>query len=194
MTDLYTTIPGWLQAEQVNNLLADILPVIASTDSKLTNTVKFAEIGVYMGRGTALFNQYFKHYNIDYKHYAIDHFQGSEEHGKNINYWKLANSYLEPIMDNINLIKNDSVAESKNYPNHFFDIVYIDASHDYNSVKQDIATWLPLVREGGVICGDDYNPGWPGVIKAVDTVFNNSVNVADTYQWWVKVTNNYSPE
>lgn len=36
-----------------------------------------------------------------------------------------------------------------------FDIVYIDGDHSYAQVTKDIANAKPLVRDGGLICGDD---------------------------------------
>jgi hypothetical protein len=38
-----------------------------------------------------------------------------------------------------------------------FDIVFIDADHTYTPVKRDILHAMPLVRDGGLICGDDLN-------------------------------------
>lgn len=38
-----------------------------------------------------------------------------------------------------------------------FDIVFIDADHSYSAVSKDIKNSLNLVREGGIICGDDLN-------------------------------------
>lgn len=38
-----------------------------------------------------------------------------------------------------------------------FDVVFIDADHTYEPVKKDILLSMPLVREGGIICGDDLN-------------------------------------
>jgi predicted O-methyltransferase YrrM len=35
------------------------------------------------------------------------------------------------------------------------DVVYIDGSHYYNDVRADLATAIPLVSVGGVLCGDD---------------------------------------
>lgn len=51
------------------------------------------------------------------------------------------------------------------------DLVYIDASHEYESVLADIRAYLPLLRPGGVVFGDDYAPDrWPGVVRAVDEI------------------------
>ncbi len=39
------------------------------------------------------------------------------------------------------------------------DFVYLDARHDYKSVKEDIALWYPKVKPGGVLAGHDYLEG-----------------------------------
>jgi len=36
-----------------------------------------------------------------------------------------------------------------------FDIVYIDGDHSYAQVRQDLVNAAPLVRDGGLLCGDD---------------------------------------
>jgi hypothetical protein len=48
------------------------------------------------------------------------------------------------------------------------DLVYVDASHDYEDVLLDLYAYYPLISSGGVMFGDDYNSGWPGVMGAVD--------------------------
>jgi hypothetical protein len=49
------------------------------------------------------------------------------------------------------------------------DWVHLDARHDYASVKADIGAWLPKIRKGGWLSGDDYDEQkWPEVVKAVD--------------------------
>ena len=55
-------------------------------------------------------------------------------------------------------------------------MIFIDAGHTYEEVKEDITAWLPLVMEGGTICGHDYyheNNMWPGVQQAVDDIFGH---------------------
>lgn len=52
-----------------------------------------------------------------------------------------------------------------------FDWVYIDASHYYDDVRNDIACYFPKIRRGGCLTGDDYGRRgfWDhGVTRAVD--------------------------
>jgi hypothetical protein len=67
------------------------------------------------------------------------------------------------------------------------DVVFIDALHDYESVKHDIELWWPLVRPGGYLCGHDYNHKWPGVMRAVAERFNlMDVCLGPDSMWWVR--------
>ncbi|HEY3384839.1 MAG TPA: class I SAM-dependent methyltransferase [Vicinamibacterales bacterium] len=38
-----------------------------------------------------------------------------------------------------------------------YDIAFVDANHAYSSVRADLTATLRLVRDGGIICGDDLN-------------------------------------
>lgn len=70
------------------------------------------------------------------------------------------------------------------------DLVFIDALHDYDSVKQDIAQWWPHVRIGGMLAGHDFNHKWPGVERAVADSFNlMHVGVSSDSVWFVVKTN-----
>jgi predicted O-methyltransferase YrrM len=53
-------------------------------------------------------------------------------------------------------------------------MIFIDAGHDYNSVRRDIA-WA-LASGCPVISGHDYSPNHPGVIQAVDEAFEGQIS------------------
>ena len=49
------------------------------------------------------------------------------------------------------------------------DFLYIDADHSHDGVTTDLYSWVPHVRPGGLIAGDDYShPLYPGVSTAWD--------------------------
>jgi hypothetical protein len=180
MEHFYKEIDGWATFEDQGILLNTILDNLVNK----TN-INIAEIGVYKGRGTSLWVVELINKKINFNYYAIDHFMGSEEHDKSINYLDITKKNLKPIINNIKLIQNDSIIESKNYDDNFFDIVYIDASHDYESVKKDIISWIPKVKPGGIICGDDYTEGWIGVMEAVDEIFTKpKLSFVGKQQWY----------
>jgi len=52
-----------------------------------------------------------------------------------------------------------SVEAAARVPAKSFDFVYIDARHDYVSVKEDLEAWCAKVRPGGILAGHDYVDG-----------------------------------
>ncbi|REK60407.1 MAG: class I SAM-dependent methyltransferase [Bacteroidetes bacterium] len=63
-------------------------------------------------------------------------------------------------------------SEDVNFKKNYFDWIYVDGNHSYEHVKKDLEHFLPFMKKGGFICGDDY--GWTdadcpiGPKKAVD--------------------------
>lgn len=50
----------------------------------------------------------------------------------------------------------DEQSQIKRLWNGGLDFVYLDADHSYTAVQNDIESWLPLIRPGGIICGHDF--------------------------------------
>ena len=48
------------------------------------------------------------------------------------------------------------------------ELVYIDAGHEEDDVRADLANYFSLLSPGGAMFGDDYHPRWPGLVRAVD--------------------------
>jgi predicted O-methyltransferase YrrM len=56
-----------------------------------------------------------------------------------------------------------------------FEMVFIDAMHTYEAVRDDILRWWPRVRQGGVLCLHDYgHSDFPGVKQAADEIFGET--------------------
>ncbi len=47
-----------------------------------------------------------------------------------------------------------------------FDIIYIDGDHRYAGCKADILNSMPLIKDEGIICGDDLNAQYPDICRA----------------------------
>jgi len=69
------------------------------------------------------------------------------------------------------------------------DAIYVDAGHEFDEVDTDLRLYFDLLKPGGVLFGDDYHPGWPGVVKAVDRFCEMKglkLEVTDSKYWFTK--------
>ena len=80
-----------------------------------------------------------------------------------------------------------SMAAATRLANTKVDSVFIDANHDYDQVINDIDSWLPLIKPGGVICGHDYYPACHGVMDAVNERLESFHVQPNTRMWWHRV-------
>lgn len=54
------------------------------------------------------------------------------------------------------------------------DVLFIDGLHEYSGIKNDFETYSPLVKQGGLIILDDYEPKYPDILKYVgDSIQKN---------------------
>ncbi|MCX6991357.1 MAG: class I SAM-dependent methyltransferase [Chlamydiae bacterium] len=113
------------------------------------------------------------------KVYAIDHWLGSVEHqpGSWANYKALPYLYEQflsnvihaNLTDKIIPLRMSSLEAAQYFSTNLeapVDIVYLDASHDTESVYNDMRAWYPFVEGHGILCGDDW--GWESVRVAVN--------------------------
>lgn len=80
-----------------------------------------------------------------------------------------------------------SVEAAKSFKDESLDVVFIDAEHTYEAVRDDINAWYPKVKLGGYIAGHDYTPKC-GVPKAVNEKFRRDQIISGIYGscWLVK--------
>ena len=148
---------------------------------------KMAEIGSYSGESIEQFALSNKFSEI----YAIDTWNGD------IPDLIICTSDMQAVekkfderiakYENIKKIKKPSIDAVNDFPDKYFDLVYIDANHSYKSVKQDIIAWMPKVKEGGILAGHDY-PIFEGVKQAVDEIFDLvPVKTFPDYSWMIQI-------
>ena len=93
---------------------------------------------------------------------------------------------IEPVKHQIKPVKALSWDGANYYTDKSLDFIFIDAAHDYESVKKDINAWFPKLKKGGVIAGHDYT--WcDDVKKAVHEFFGDKI-IYETEGCWIHFT------
>ena len=144
---------------------------------------RFVEVGTFLGRSLCSLGEVVERSGKCITVIGIDTCRGSGPEG-----WRgkdyhasaveegggtLAGALHKNVLDcglgeKITLIISDSISASRLFGDASLEWVHLDARHDYASVKADITAWLPKVKPGGWLSGDDYDlERWPEVVKAV---------------------------
>ena len=108
------------------------------------------ELGSYMGEGSLIFAEEFPNGKI----YCVDSWEGGFDDsdscsGDNYNFVEGQFDLRMNLANNITKIKGLSTSVGFEC-----DMVYIDACHKYECVKNDITHWLPFVKK--IMSGHDY--------------------------------------
>jgi len=90
---------------------------------------------------------------FDMSLYHDDDNVSQREHDQN---YEITARRLAKFGDRTQLLRMTSEEATRIIPDASLDFVYLDARHDYESVKEDIGLWYPKVRSGGVLAGHDY--------------------------------------
>ena len=91
-------------------------------------------------------------------------------------------------LERLTFLQGWSDAMAKRFEDDSLDLVFIDADHSEEGVRNDLHAWLPKVRPGGILSGHDYAARHhPGVKKAVDAFFRDHghpVRLEANKVWW----------
>ncbi len=63
---------------------------------------------------------------------------------------------VKPHMHKVEFFEMRSTDAAKRIQDNHFDFVYLDARHDYCAVAEDIESYWPKVRPGGILAGHDF--------------------------------------
>lgn len=165
MDHFWRSIPGWFQGQDI---YAGAVSVAKDGDI-------FVEVGSWKGRSAAFMAVEIANSGKQIDFYCVDHWQGSNERAHHNDPDVIAGSLFDtfkantkPVEHIIKPIQASSLDAAATFDNGSLAFVYLDAAHDYESVKNDIRAWLPKIRAGGTLAGDDFSLPWSGVIAAVN--------------------------
>jgi len=147
-------VEGWFSTEE-----GALLASVVRTNVRPGGTV--VELGAYAGRSTALLGaiareREFEVYTVDLwrvtpevspkeifadeKHRGAPGFMGVF----------LENMRREGVLEYVHPIRCSVLRAARLFEPGEVDLIFHDASHDYESVKRDMQEWLPALRPGGV--------------------------------------------
>lgn len=171
---IYTAINGWFFPAAAE--------VYAEAVRAAPDDAHFVEVGAYVGRSTSFMAVEILNSNKRIKFDVVDHFRGSGSAREQFmrdeaaacggTYRAVFEANVAPVRRGIHAVREAaSVEAARLYPDASLDFVFIDGDHEEASVAADVAAWLPKVKPGGLLAGDDYSAAWPGVAAAVDKIF-----------------------
>lgn len=190
---------GWSENERLYSLCKNagkiemqfledtkLLPDREAALSRLPQNMMVAEIGVAFGDFSEKILMQVKpkkFYAIDIFDEHIAGFWGKDtfEKEKMTHLEWYRNRFKSYIQGGImETVKGKSWEGLSSFPDNYFDFVYLDAAHDYDSVKKDVEQLKRVVKQGGIIQFNDYilfdyiAGGFYGVIPVVHSLINET--------------------
>ena len=156
-----------------------------------------AEIGVQQGEFSKIIRATWKG---KYLH-LIDRWRSDDDYKDIANvsdethkqfYFKVLNLFADD--QGVFVYKMDSIFAAQQFPDNYFDWIYLDADHSYDGCKKDLNVWYPKLKPGGIFAGHDFlNGNIPagefGVKAAVEEFIQDkevqlSVTSEDLWKSW----------
>jgi predicted O-methyltransferase YrrM len=165
-------IDGWFNHQRAYDYLLDNMP----------QDGKFVELGAWLGKSSAYLCDKATLQQIT----IVDTWKGSPNELTTTHKLATEVDIYKLFVENMGsrkykAIKATSKTASKKFANESLDVVFIDLTHTYEAVKEDIKLWLPKVKKGGYLAGDDYQENWKGVIQAVDELLPHATFMDDCW-------------
>lgn len=141
----------------------DLLTWIHSLDFK---------VGVEVGVASGDYSKILLEANPQMKLYGVDpwvKYPGYNDYRLKATFEKMYNRTITQTRnyDNYKIIRKFSVEAAKDFEDESVDFVYLDGNHSGKSVLEDLETWFPKMRAGGIMAGHDFSGRFPDLRRAV---------------------------
>lgn len=133
----------------------DYKPFYKRIASRLPNDSCIVEVGAWQGTSALFLADEIRRLSKRSRFYVVDDFSATKEpdiHRNNL----LNNISRCNLQEFIEVIGKPSVEAATMFEERCFDFVYIDATHTYDAVRSDVASWISKVKRGGIFAGHDY--------------------------------------
>ncbi len=184
LNHFYSKIHGWFNFEE---LYKTRVARASSVEPSI-----FVEVGSWMGKSASFMGVEIKNSKKPITFYCVDTWKGSAEHQATMAKYNgsIKHLFLEntkPVEDVIIPIESTSVEAASQFEDGSLDFVYIDAAHDFLSVRNDIMAWKPKLKSTGMLAGHDIT--WPSVLAAVqDQLPWKQIYISDGNSWSFPMT------
>lgn len=153
-------LPEYCWTVTPEGLLGESVQAVRKVLGRFEGPIRIAEVGSCAGRGsTRLFIEHVRKHGGELV--CVDNWEIGQHTG-----WVLDNEDLYRLfLSNVRIfggtrftqvLKMTSEDGAKRFPDGHFDLVFVDAGHDYENCKADILAWRSKVRPGGILFGHDY--------------------------------------
>lgn len=159
--------------------------------SEIPNKGKTVEVGVWKGR--SLISVLDIIVNNSLTTWGVDNFSQEAFHPAQVEEINTLRNDLFSNLEKFNFDKEHfinlpSIKAAKLFEDKSLDFVFIDGSHTYEAVTEDLAAWFPKIKQGGVMTGHDFD--FPPVARAVNEFClknNFKVESASRIIWKIKI-------
>lgn len=123
------------------------------------------ELGTFLGTSACYMGQLIKEGNKNIIFYSVDLFQ---QYAKAQSFYKMVMHHLIlcGLRDEVRLLVANSWESAGFFKDEEVSFCWVDAGHDFDSVRKDLAAWYKKIKPGGILAGHDYSE--LGVRLAVD--------------------------
>ena len=169
----YETIPGWFDFQNIYTQAVEDAPPTGG---------HFVEVGSWLGRSSAYMVVEIIRSGKSIKFDCVDPWDdgGPQLLGqaKNRDLYRDFLKNIGEYRDKLTPIRATSIAAAETYVDKSLDLVFIDAVHTYENVREDILKWRPKVKIGGILAGHDFTIHFPGVKKAVEELLEGQFKIS----------------
>jgi predicted O-methyltransferase YrrM len=148
----------------------------------LANACSFVEVGSFEGKSASFLSDALFDKNKKAVLHTVDHFKHSD-----------FETFCSNIKgrSNICIHQTNSVEASFRFAESSLDFVFLDAGHEQKDLEEDINSWMPKLKNGGVLSGHDFgHPKYKEMTEYIKSRFQKNLELFGKNKnvWFVNVT------